>query len=88
MASGASTIDRDAKKMWRAALRFSAVGLEMGVAVVLGYGAGWWLDRRLGTAPYLTVTCLLLGIAAGFMTIVRVARELQRLDRGDGDEDS
>ena len=47
-------IDPDAKKMWRATLRFSAVGLEMGVAVAIGYGLGWWLDapsHASGPAP-------------------------------------
>lgn len=67
--------------MWRNALRFSAVGLEMGVAVAIGYGAGWWLDKTFGTKPYLTMVMLLFGIAAGFMTIVRAAKELNRMDQ-------
>jgi ATP synthase protein I len=73
-------IDKDAKKMWRSALRFSAVGLEMGVAVAIGYGVGWYLDRRFGTKPYLTIIWLLLGIGAAFYTIFRVARELNKMD--------
>jgi ATP synthase protein I len=77
----AEKIDPDAKHMWRNALRFSAVGLEMGVAVTIGYGAGWWLDKTFGTKPYLTMVMLLFGIAAGFMTIVRAAKELNKMDR-------
>ena len=81
-------IDKDAKNMWRSALRFSAVGLEMGIAVALGYGAGWWLDTKFGTS-YLKIVGLLFGIAASFMTLVRVARDLSRMERdgeGDGDQ--
>lgn len=69
--------------MMRVALRFSAVGIEMGVAVLLGYGAGWWLDRKFDTKPYLMLVMLLLGIAAGFLAIYRVAREMKKLDGDD-----
>ena len=72
--------------MWRAALRYSALGLEMGVAVAIGYGVGWWLDRRFGTKPYLTMVFLLLGIAAGFLGLIRAAREVARSESGDGGE--
>ncbi len=69
--------------MARAALRYSALGLEMGVAVVIGYAAGWWLDRHFGTKPYLMLVCLLLGIAAGFRGLIRAAREVSK----EGDEE-
>jgi ATP synthase protein I len=72
--------------MWRATLRFSAVGLEMGVAVAIGYGLGWWLDGRFSTRPYLTVAMLLLGIAAAFRSLYRAAKEGQRVADG-RDED-
>jgi ATP synthase protein I len=55
----------------------------MGVAVAVGYGVGVWLDSKLGTKPYLTVVFLLLGIAAGFIGLVRVAKEAQKIDRED-----
>ncbi len=64
--------------MWRSSLRYSAVGLEMGIAVALGYGSGWWLDRRFGTEPYLMILMLLLGIAAGFKGVISVARIAMR----------
>jgi len=73
--------------MWRATLRFSAVGLEMGVAVAIGYGLGWWLDGRFSTRPYLTVAMLLLGIAAAFRSLYRAAKEGQRVEDGQ-DEDT
>ena len=70
--------------MWRAALRYSAVGLEMGVAVAIGYGLGRWLDGRFGTGPYLMVVFVLIGIAAGFRGLIRAAREATRESREDG----
>ncbi len=71
-------IDQDGKRMWRSALRYSALGLEMGVAAAIGYGIGWWLDSRFGTRPYLMLVMLLLGIAAGFRGLIRAAREAAR----------
>lgn len=71
---GGHPIDPDAQKMWRQAARFSAVGLELGVAILIGYLLGAWLDKRLGTQPYLMMLCLLLGIAAGFRSLMRAAR--------------
>jgi ATP synthase protein I len=52
----------------------------MGVAAFLGYGAGWWLDRRFGTKPYLTLVMLLFGIAAGFRSLIRIAKEMSKED--------
>ena len=77
--------EKDAKKMWRAAARFSAVGLELGIAVGIGYAGGWYLDGRFGTKPYLSLVGLLLGIGAGVLTFVRVARELQQFDKDSND---
>lgn len=59
----------------------------MGAAVAIGYGAGWWLDGKFGTRPTLSFIGLLLGIAASFMTIVRVARELRRQETEEHEED-
>jgi ATP synthase protein I len=74
--------------MWRAALRFSAVGLELGIAVAIGYAGGWYLDGQFGTKPYLSIVGLLFGVAAGGLTLVRVARELQQLSKNEDEGDN
>jgi ATP synthase protein I len=56
----------------------ASLGLEMGAAVAIGLAIGWWLDSRLGTAPWLMLVFLLLGIAAGFKGVYTTARKLQR----------
>lgn len=53
----------------------ASVGLEMGIATVLGWAIGNWLDGRFGTAPWLMLLFLLFGIAAGFKGLMRAARE-------------
>lgn len=68
-------MDRDQKEMWRLAARFSAVGLELAIAVVLGYFVGRWLDEQAGTEPWLMVLFVVLGSAAGMKALYRVARK-------------
>jgi len=42
----------------------------VGGIILLG-GLGYWADGRLGTAPWLLVTGLVLGIVVGFYEIVK-----------------
>jgi ATP synthase protein I len=53
----------------------ASVGIEMGLAVVVGWGIGYWLDRKFDTAPYLMLLFLLIGSAAGFKGLFRAAKE-------------
>ena len=62
---------RGLARVWR----LSSVGIEMGVAVVIGWAIGFWLDRRFDTGPWLMVIFLLFGVAAGFKGMIRAARE-------------
>jgi F0F1-type ATP synthase assembly protein I len=64
----------DRQRMWRLAGRFSAVGIEMAAAVAFGTLGGYWLDGKLGTAPWLFWFGLVVGIGAAVRTVVRVAR--------------
>ncbi len=50
----------------------------MGVAVVIGYGAGWWLDSKFDTKPILSIVMLLVGVAAAFRSLIRVAMEVKK----------
>ena len=40
------------------------------VSIAIGYAMGYYLDRWLGTT-FLTIVCLLFGIAAGFVSFFR-----------------
>jgi ATP synthase protein I len=57
-------------------LRYSTVGLEMGLSVVIGLFVGQWLDGYFGTEPILLLVFLLFGMAAGFRSIFRLARRM------------
>jgi ATP synthase protein I len=49
----------------------SGVGLTLVIATVLGLAGGYYLDRWLGTSPWLMLVGLLFGIAAGFVNLFR-----------------
>ena len=57
----------------------------MGVAVVIGWWFGSWLDRKLDTEPWLMIVFLLFGVAAGFMALYRALRDMQRDSQRDSE---
>src|SRR5689334_17889634 len=60
-------------------LSLSSVGLEMGIAVVLGLLFGRWLDGKFGTDPWLMIVFLGFGMAAGFKGVFRAMREADKI---------
>jgi F0F1-type ATP synthase assembly protein I len=52
----------------------STVGLSFVLAIVLGAGLGYWLDRVLGTSPVLFIVCFFLGLIAGVLNVYRATR--------------
>lgn len=53
----------------------AGMGLEF-VATVGAMGLlGWYLDRRWLTSPWLLVAGVVVGFAAGLMTLIRTARK-------------
>lgn len=55
-----------------------SLGLEMGLAVFVGWWVGQWLDTRFGTKPYLMLLFLGCGIAAAFKALFRAAKQTKR----------
>ncbi|MGH6846171.1 MAG: AtpZ/AtpI family protein [Methylocella sp.] len=46
---------------------------EFVAAVIVGGLIGWWIDRVAGTTPAFLVVFLLMGAAAGFWNVYRIA---------------
>lgn len=46
---------------------------EFIAGIIVGAGAGWGLDRWLGTSPWGLIVLLLLGTCAGFFNVARAA---------------
>jgi len=62
--------DPSGRSDWSRALREAApylgIGTSFAASVLLGLGLGYWLDRRLGTGPWLLLLGSVLGLGAGF----------------------
>lgn len=65
---------------WRRYLRFSSMGIELGLSVMAGLIGGQWLDKKFGTTPWLLLVGLLLGMAAGFRSMWRALRALKQTE--------
>lgn len=75
----------DEPRPWRRYLRFSSLGIELGLSVMIGLIGGQWLDRYFGTAPWLLLAGLLFGLAAGFRSMFRALKELKAPPPGEND---
>jgi ATP synthase protein I len=64
---------QDRKAFFRELAKYSALGLEMALSVVIGMGIGYYLDRWLGTGPWLMIVWIGLGFAAGVRSLYRAA---------------
>ena len=62
-------MDNDTKKMIRTLGYVSSVGLSMGIAIALGAGIGYWLDKKFGTSPWLLLVFIGFGIVAAFRNL-------------------
>jgi F0F1-type ATP synthase assembly protein I len=56
----------------RALLEASAIGWMFPIAMGLGFGAGWGLDKLFGTWPWLTAIFSACGVAAAFINLFRM----------------
>jgi F0F1-type ATP synthase assembly protein I len=54
----------------RSALRYTAIATMLPASTFAGYLIGHWLDEWLGT-KYLQMVFLILGIAGGFVQLIR-----------------
>ena len=64
--------------MWRKASQLSYVGIFFGVAVVLGWLGGRWIEKRWGGAPWVSLVGVLFGVASGFRELYRIAKSVSR----------
>ncbi len=63
--------DNDKEELNRKSGLAYAAAFSLFASVVAGLIIGWLLDRWLGTNPWLLVTGIVLGAAAGFYEFIR-----------------
>ncbi len=62
--------------------RFSSVGIELSLSTVVGLLGGDFLDEKLGTEPWLMILGLILGVIAGFKSLIVTARKAKQDTEG------
>jgi ATP synthase protein I len=77
-AAKAADAEADAARSRAMGMGFS-IAAQLVAGVLVGGAIGYYLDRWLGTTPWLMVVLLMLGFAAGLMNVIRTAREMQKI---------
>jgi len=81
-------MSEDRPRLIRSIGFLSGLGISMVAASLIGLAMGYYLDRRLGTAPWMTLLFLFFGIAAGFRNLfILTRRELERQRREEQAQD-
>jgi ATP synthase protein I len=61
----------------------SSLALALPSSIVVGLFLGYYLDKWLGTRPWLLVAFTLLGVASGLITLIRGVLKYNREDTED-----
>ena len=59
--------------------RVASVGIELALSTVIGLLGGRWLDGKLHSDPWLMLVGLVLGLVAGFRSLIRTARKANEI---------
>jgi ATP synthase protein I len=60
--------------------RYGGLGVDLFANTMVGFVIGYLLDRWLGTRPWFMLAGLVLGSAAGLMTVLRTIYEEDKKD--------
>ena len=63
---------------WKAVGALSTVGLSLVLAIVIGTGAGYWVDNQLGTNPWGFFVGFILGLVAGILNVYRITSQAMK----------
>lgn len=59
---------------WQLIGQLSTLGMSFVLALILGFGAGYWLDGMLDTRPWLSFIGFFFGLAAAVLNVYRVLK--------------
>jgi ATP synthase protein I len=67
-------VDKSSADTMRTIGALSTIGFAFVLAIVIGFGFGYFLDSRLGTSPWLSILFFFLGLAAGVLNVFRTMK--------------
>jgi len=65
-------------KPYKQLLRYSSLGLEMGLSVAIGVGIGYLLDSSLDTKPWFLLIFFFVGVAAAFRSLFSLMKKIDQ----------
>jgi F0F1-type ATP synthase assembly protein I len=72
----------DQSDLWEHVALFSGLGFVLFGCIGAGFLVGWFLDKKLSTAPLTTLIGSGLGLAAGVVELLRILKRVEKRDRG------
>ena len=63
--------DEEKKRLIGDLRLYGSLGIEMAASVLIGTLIGYWLDKWLGTQPWILIIGFIFGAAAGFRNLFR-----------------
>jgi ATP synthase protein I len=71
------------RKAYQAFAMFGSFGFIMAASILVGYFLGSFLDKKLGTEPWLLIIFLFLGIAGAFIEFFKTFQRFTALNSKD-----
>ena len=68
------------KKFDKLALYASTLGIEIALSIGIGLYAGYWLDKKYGTEPWLMLLFFFFGIGAAIKAVIRFIKQVEEKD--------
>ena len=69
-------VENDKKRnLYRLLAYYSGIIFVLPSSLLVGYFLGYLLDGYLGSSPFLSLTFLFLGAAAGFVQVFRILKK-------------
>ncbi|MGK2945175.1 MAG: AtpZ/AtpI family protein [Desulfuromonadales bacterium] len=78
----------DKRQLMKSLSFLSSIGISMVAASFIGLFIGYYLDKWLGTTPWMTLIWLGVGIASGFRNIFILTRRAMREQEKDQDQET
>lgn len=80
------SMDNDDRQLMRSLSLLSSIGISMVAASFIGLAIGYYLDKWLGTTPWMTLIWLGIGIVSGFRNIFILTRRAMREQNRDPED--
>ena len=71
------------KAMWQTLSKASLIGIHLVSCTFVGLLIGYYLDKWLGTRPWLLISFLIFGIGAGFKNMYEEVKKIQGAEKKD-----